>query len=994
MTRHSKGALARLVTLVLAVIGAGLMPVTTAGTAHAAPGDVGYADFKYGAGLTGDFIDPDKSPTASKPQSKLWFAQGQWWGVLQVPNTTTTTIHSFNESTHQWTNTGVVIDNRAAPTHADVLWDAANGKLFVASAGRDGTSSGIRVSRFRYDTAQRKYVPDGLATGALNSGGVEAAVIAKDTTGRLWVAYTASAAIGRNVRLVVSNGSAVTGSTAFGTPFSPPVEGTAVTADDIATIVAHDGKVSVVWSNQNADLAGHTAVYAAQHPDTAGPLDGWSTSQKIFTGVNAADDHISLSGVEGSASGSVFMVIKEAQDNQPTPDSEGLVRLLVLRPSGVWENYVHSTVGDDMTRPIILLEPSKGLVHVFATSPVAGGVVYRKTTSMASPSFPTGKGEPFIKLAAHSFVNNATSMKQNVTADSGILVLASDQKTGHYVHNYVPGTVPTANFTFTPQTGPAPLAVTFTDTSTKSPSSWAWDFGDGGTSAERNPTHIFATPGTYTVTLTATNVVGSSSPKTVSVTVHPAKPVANFTFNPPTGPSPLEVTFTDTSTGPPSSWAWDFGDGGTSTLQHPTHVFTKGGTYAVKLTASNVSGSSTKTLNVTVNPAKPEAGFTFTPQTGPAPLTVAFTDTSTGPPSSWAWDFGDGGTSTLQHPTHVFAKGGIYAVKLTASNVSGSSTKTLNVTVNPSKPVADFTFTPQTGIAPLAVKFTDTSTGPPSSWTWDFGDGGTSTLQHPTHVFAKAGSYAVKLTASNVSGSSIKTATITVAALPVVTEVPAVPLVVPKVPVVVVDKPATAFATSPYVDAAWHTTTPAGEVDDYDVLVRKISSARGAKWASRLMLDHQDTSLRVPGRGGFTYCLRVRATNVAGVKGAWSKARCTAVPLDDSKMSRSGAWRGVAGEQHYMDRALTTRDHGATLARTVTGKRVALFVTRRPGGGRVLVFEGDRLVKRVSLSSKETRTMQRITIASHKRVTTARYRVVVVSRHRPVIIDGIAVSRR
>ena len=143
---------------------------------------------------------------------------------------------------------------------------------------------------------------------------------------------------------------------------------------------------------------------------------------------------------------------------------------------------------------------------------------------------------------------------------------------------------------------------------------------------------------------------------------------------------------------------------------------------------------------------------------------------------------------------------------------------------------------------------------------------------------------------------------------------------------------------------------------------------------------------------GSTYCMRVRATNIAGDVGAWSEARCAAVPLDDRDLARRGAWREASGAENYSGTALVARARGAKLIRTVTGKQVSLLVTKRSDGGRVLIYRGDRLVKRMSLKASSTRHMQ-VLISSTKRVVTARYRIVVVSQGRPVTIDGMVVSR-
>ena len=199
---------------------------------------------------------------------------------------------------------------------------------------------------------------------------------------------------------------------------------------------------------------------------------------------------------------------------------------------------------------------------------------------------------------------------------------------------------PVANFT-------ADLTVKFTDTSTNSPTRWEWNFGDGSTSTEQNPVHVFSGEGTYHVTLVATNAGGSSDVRSMDITVNRVltPPVANFTADKTEGTTPLTVKFTDTSTNSPTGWEWNFGDGSTSTEQNPEHTFSGEGTYTVTLVATNGDGSSNeKSMVITVNrvPTPPVADFTADKTEGPAPLTVKFTDTSTNSPTGWEWNFGDG----------------------------------------------------------------------------------------------------------------------------------------------------------------------------------------------------------------------------------------------------------------------------------------------------------------------------------------------------------------
>ena len=286
----------------------------------------------------------------------------------------------------------------------------------------------------------------------------------------------------------------------------------------------------------------------------------------------------------------------------------------------------------------------------------------------------------------------------------------------------------------------------------------------GITGTSYNDNTASTSPQTYQVTaISECNTESAKSKEVSGYLCQTSTPTAAFTANTTIGTTPLTVSFTDNSTGSPTSWSWDFGDGSTSTKQNPTHTYQKAGKYTVKLTVTNDQGSDTKTKTdyITVNGNLPVADFSASPTSGKVPLTVAFTDNSTGNPTSWSWDFGDGSSSTEQNPSHTYSKAGSYTVKLTATNDQGSDTKTKTdyITVNGNLPVADFTANTTTGTAPLTISFTDNSTGNPSSWSWDFGDGGTSTVQNPSHTYQKAGKYTVKLTVTNDQGSNTETKT-------------------------------------------------------------------------------------------------------------------------------------------------------------------------------------------------------------------------------------------
>lgn len=324
---------------------------------------------------------------------------------------------------------------------------------------------------------------------------------------------------------------------------------------------------------------------------------------------------------------------------------------------------------------------------------------------------------------------------------------------------------PEANFTFVSNNDfHTPSEITFTNTST-SAMSYVWDFGDGSsTSTDENPVHTYATTGSYTVTLTATNETLTNE-KTATIEITPFQPVANFTHVSNNGyHAPSIVTFTNTSEHA-ASYLWDFGDGtATSTAQNPVHTFTAVGSYDVKLTVTNETLTAEKIVTIEITQFEPIANFTHTSNNGyHTPSIVTFTNTSQHA-STYLWDFGDGTTSTAQNPAKTYSTTGSYTVKLTATSGALSNEKTAVIQITPFQPVAAFTHTSNNGyIAPSNITFTNTSTNA-ASVVWDFGDGSpTTTTANPVHSYATPGTYTVTLTATNETLTDVETKTITIA---------------------------------------------------------------------------------------------------------------------------------------------------------------------------------------------------------------------------------------
>ena len=385
----------------------------------------------------------------------------------------------------------------------------------------------------------------------------------------------------------------------------------------------------------------------------------------------------------------------------------------------------------------------------FVGSPVSGCAplsVQFTDQSAGSPtswswSFPGGTPSTSTAQNPTVFYSSGGTYSVTLTATNA---MGSDQEVKS---NYISVTgMPVANFT----TFTAGSNAVFTNTSTNA-TSYFWEFGDGATSTQTNPTHFYAASGTYSVTLTASNNCGSDMEIKNVIIVLP--PIADFFANVTQGCAPLMVQFTDQSSNNPTSWSWTLPGGAptSSTQQNPTVVYNFPGTFTVTLTVMNSAGQDIMTITgyITVQ-APPNAGF----NSNSSGLTANFTNTSTNA-TSYLWNFGDGFTSSAVNPAHTYATGGTYAVTLTATGPCGSDIQVNNVVIQ-GPPDPAFSANVTNGCAPLIVQFTDISTGNPTSWEWLFpgGNPASSILQNPVVTYNAPGSYSVTMTATNASGDS------------------------------------------------------------------------------------------------------------------------------------------------------------------------------------------------------------------------------------------------
>ena len=321
--------------------------------------------------------------------------------------------------------------------------------------------------------------------------------------------------------------------------------------------------------------------------------------------------------------------------------------------------------------------------------------------------------------------------------------------------NITINSLPLAAFTYTgsPCTG---STLVFNNNSTGA-ITYHWLFGDGDSSLIQTPNHIYISAGNYTVTLIANS--GNCTDTVSQNILISTTPIAAFSSS---GSVCLGQTiqFTNSSSGA-VVYHWAFGDGDTSNLQTPNHIYTSAGIFAITLIASSGLCSDTMTQNVTIT-TQPIAAFTYSGSlcTG---STLVFNNSSTGA-TSYRWYFGDGDSSLIQTPSHIYSYSGTFTVTLIASSGNCIDTITQSVQITTS-PLAVFAYAGPTCIGEVLSFNNSTSSG--LSYHWNFGDGDTSNLQAPNHVYTSTGTFTVTLIAYAGACSDTTSQNVTIANLPV-----------------------------------------------------------------------------------------------------------------------------------------------------------------------------------------------------------------------------------
>jgi hypothetical protein len=492
-----------------------------------AAADIGDRGPGYGTAL---------SPTAEKPQSKLWVAGSTWFGSLYNSMTSRYEIYRREPGLSTWFTTGEVVDTRQASL-SDALWDG--NKLYIVSAGLTTSSAdSAKLMRYSYDASSQSFSLDSGFPVTVSSGGSAAVVMDKDSTDTLWVTFT------QNDKVYVNH--STSDDRTWRSQYVVPGPGaTNLMGSDgsLSSIIAYNGKVGVMWSNQNPS---EWAMHFAFHRD--GDPDGSWTRNTVVQQSEWSDDHINLKALHGDPAGQIFAATKTSL-NRP---SEPLLLLNVLGQDDIWRRYTYGTVGDQHTRPLILIDRQNRELYMFSSAPCcAGGVVYYKKTSLDNPSFAPGLGTPFLESSTDININNVASTKQPLDGKTDLLAIAGDDHTHKYWTNQLdlgpdlPDTDPPETAITVGPSGASGPTATFGFSSNEAGSTFQCKLDTGSFASCTSPKRYQGlAESEHTFSVRATDPAGNDdlTPATRTWTVDGIAPETTITSAPPATTSAADAT--------------------------------------------------------------------------------------------------------------------------------------------------------------------------------------------------------------------------------------------------------------------------------------------------------------------------------------------------------------------------------------------------------------------------------------------------------------------
>jgi IPT/TIG domain-containing protein/flagellar hook capping protein FlgD len=716
----------------------------------ATPVDVGYRDFDFGTAVT-------STPTGEKPESKLWWTDGFWWGVLWNPASSSYEIHRFDLSSHNWISTGTPVDPRAS-AKVDALWDGQRlyvaTHIFTLNPGATTAGNSARLYRYSYNATQNTYSLDSGFPVTINGSKSETLVLDKDSTGKLWITWIE----GKRVKVNRSTGSDLT----WGTPFDLPVQGNNTDVDDISSLVAFGGnKIGILWSNQADDR-----MYFAAHLDGNGDTS-WQPREEAVPDASSgadADDHINLK-FSCAGDGALYGVVKTGLG------VDAPLNYVVKRsPAGVWSRHVVGLGIDNHTRPIMLIDSDANRAYVFAMSDKTGRyVIYMKSASLNDLAFSPGLGTVFIDSPQDIKLNNPTSTKQCVGGATGILVLASDQDTHYYLHNYLNlGGVSAPTITaFNPASGPGGTVVTVdgsgfsSATAVKFNGTPAAGFTIESGGRLRATVPSAATSGPISVTNSAGTATSAASFTVVA-------PPTISAFAPTSGPAATVVTVDGSNFSSATAVKFNGTAAAGFTIESATRLraTVPAGATTGPISVTNPAGTATSAASFTVIAAPAISGFT--PASGPVGIVVTVDGSNFANASAVKFN-GTSASFTIESATRLRATvpAGASSGPISVTNPAGTGTSTASFTVI--APPTVTTFTPASGPVGTFVAVDGTSFTTASAVKFN-GTAATFVVESATRVRATVPASATSgpISVTNPAGTGTSAASFTVIGPPTI----------------------------------------------------------------------------------------------------------------------------------------------------------------------------------------------------------------------------------
>jgi hypothetical protein len=347
------------------------------------------------------------TPTGTESQSKLWFHDNTWWGLLNGPRGRGVRVQELMPD-HSWQAADAVLSTNVQQV-GDALPDGDT--VHVTQRIPNGDLQYVRLT---YDPESREYrASDPVTVTTLGGNGF--ASIVKDGEGRLWVGY--------------ANGlvTAVTWSDDGGASWAEMHDLARTSGDapaEVADLVAYDDRVGILWSDQATN-----SFRFASHADGDDPT-AWAR-ETALSGAAVADNHIDLVRIPGESSDTLAAAVKTSTNDVTTDPDEVLIKVLVRSPGGDWSDVPAATIGDGLNQPILQVDLATETLHLFAST--SAGDIATKTSPLDDIGFEPGRGELFM-VGADGRLLDPTGTNQFLDARSGLVILASDMLRMVYRH--------------------------------------------------------------------------------------------------------------------------------------------------------------------------------------------------------------------------------------------------------------------------------------------------------------------------------------------------------------------------------------------------------------------------------------------------------------------------------------------------------------------------------------------------------------------------------